>query len=233
MRNNRISGVYSRGIVNQSAEDSHDGNWFISYGDMVTLLLSFFVIFFSIDQKTITENKLENSLVSSFSNPLIKNLQDTKTNELVEIPNLELVKVGDGEMVVIFKNLSFFDSGEFYLRTEGRKEIEKFYNSYIPYASKYKIVVQSYTDPRKVSEVHKHKFKDNLELSVLRSLSVIRVLSELGVPNRRLEISGRGVIDERMRKVLDIDTLSTENLDRLYASSRTISILLVRNEDKK
>ncbi len=40
-----------------------EGSWAISYGDMITLLLSFFVLYFTVDHTKVRNNKLQEALM--------------------------------------------------------------------------------------------------------------------------------------------------------------------------
>jgi flagellar motor protein MotB len=46
-----------------------EGSWAVSYGDMITLLLSFFVLFFSVDHEKTRKKGLEQSLILSLAPP--------------------------------------------------------------------------------------------------------------------------------------------------------------------
>jgi flagellar motor protein MotB len=45
-----------------------EGSWAISYGDMITLLLSFFIIFFSTDQEKDRMKAMESALLVALGN---------------------------------------------------------------------------------------------------------------------------------------------------------------------
>ena len=46
-------------------EVDSEGSWAISYGDMVTLLLAFFVLFFTVDPAVEKEEQLKDSLITA------------------------------------------------------------------------------------------------------------------------------------------------------------------------
>lgn len=209
-------------------EDVGEGSWAISYGDMITLLLSFFVLFFSMDFKKNAEKKLDENLLGMFEGKsLVVDSKKELTEKLVD-SDVGIVQVADGTFLLFFKNVSFFNSGEVELTKAGKEKLDKFYEKYITMASKYKIKAFSYTDGKPVKRLQTRAFKDNLELSVLRSLSAVRHLNKIGVPSRRLEITGSGEMSSRMLGLLELDKLNKKERD---AYSRTISIVLTRDED--
>lgn len=210
------------------SEEISEGSWAISYGDMITLLLSFFVLFFSMDFKKDSEKKLDSNVLSSFkSQTIILDNKKEITEKLID-NGIGIVQVNDGTFLLYFKNISFFNSGDTELTKSGKERLEKFYHKYIPIAGKYKIKTFSYTDAKKVRLIRNRPFKDNLELSVLRSLSAIRYLNKLGVPSRRLEITGSGEMPTRIQGLLELNKLTKNQRDDF---SRTISIVLTRDED--
>ncbi len=235
--------------------DNDEGSWAISYGDMVTLLLSFFVLFFSIDFKKNNEKVLDESLQGIFSTQKIQAAKSEGSSEGNSkgssvgssvgssagsskggfkdepiIKGMGIVRVQDGTFLMFFKGVSFFNTAKIDLTKEGQKALDEFYTKFIPLAGKYKIQVQAYTDPRGIKNVANRAFRDNLELSVLRSLSVVRHFNRLGMPSRRVEISGKGEMSERINKLLELNKLSKKEQEAL---ARTISLVITRDEDLK
>ncbi len=219
--------------------ENDEGSWAISYGDMVTLLLSFFVLFFSIDFKKNNEKVLDQSLQGLFTTQKIQAVKSEGSSEgnskggFKDEPKIEgmgIVRVQDGTFLMFFKGVSFFDTAKIDLTKDGEKALDEFYNKFIPLAGKYKIQVQAYTDRRGIKNVANRAFRDNLELSVLRSLSVVRHFNRLGIPSRRVEISGKGEMSERINQLLEINKLSKKEQEAL---ARTISLVITRDEDLK
>lgn len=213
--------------MRKHSEEISEGSWAVSYGDMITLLLSFFVLFFSMDFNKTKEKKLDETLLSKFNNLSLIQEDKKEISEKIIDQNIGIVQVNDGTFLLFFKNVSFFESGETELTNDGKEKLKNFYQKYVPMASKYKIKAFSYTDGKKVKSMNRD-FKDNLELSVLRSLNAIRYLNKLGVPSRRLEITGSGEMPTRLQELLELNKLTPTERD---AFSRTISIVLSRDED--
>lgn len=214
--------------IRKHTEEISEGSWAISYGDMITLLLSFFVLFFSMDFKKVKEKKLEENLLNNFNAQAMLINNQKEISEKINDNSLGIVQVNNDTFLLFFKNVSFFKSGMTEITPQGKEKLELFYKKYISLAGKYKIKAFSYTDGKKVQARENRGFKDNLELSVLRSLSAIRYLNSLGVPSRRLEITGSGEMSERLVNLLELNKLASKEKD---ANSRTISIVLTRDED--
>lgn len=217
--------------------DIHDadaeGSWAISYGDMITLLLSFFVIFFSFDFNKEKEKELEQHAIKNIA--LMDTFQEKKTgihdkdsetiDDLNEITTV-VTKERAGKLVVFFKGANFFDSGATAVNEFGQVLLSKFIEKYIPYAGKFRLKIQAFTDNKPVSK-NNHRYNDNVELSALRSISVMRYLQSNGVPLNRVEIGGRGVMSEKALSLLGFET---KNINELRKLSRTIALVLYRED---
>lgn len=210
-----------------------EGSWAISYGDMITLLLSFFVIFFSFDFQDENEKKLEESAMKNIA--FIDSYQDNKMgiseNETAQIEDLNeissmVTKAADGKLFVFFKGISFFDSGLVSVNKDGESLLDKFVPKYLPYAGKFRIKIQAFTDDSPVSQTSV-RFKDNTELSALRSISVMRYLQAAGIPSNRIEIGGKGIMSKR---ALGLFGIKTDNPDEIKKLSRTVVLILYRED---
>lgn len=77
MKNN----VNRRHIESEEEVDEH-GSWAVSYGDMITLLLSFFVIYFTTDFGAVSEQQLQDSLMDQMKKMNIESIEEKiKGNE--------------------------------------------------------------------------------------------------------------------------------------------------------
>lgn len=207
-------------------EEVDDGTWALSYGDMITLLLSFFVIFFTTDFKEEKAEKLNRHLSLTLEGATPVTHEKTPNHSLPEIglPEVKAVAV-DGVLVVTFGKISFFDSGSLGVHEEGHRVLQDFAAKFLPYAGNYRIAVKGFTDKRKVLKIEgiQRKYDDNLELSALRSLAAMRILQRNGIPLDRMEIAGVGEM-RAMNKILPEASGLTET--ELNALSRTIVVVV-------
>jgi flagellar motor protein MotB len=212
-------------------DDSIDeGTWAISYGDMITLLLSFFVIFFTHDPEQQKLEKMNRHLTFQLDN-LVPSVAPV-SSEVGKGPKVKMPPLAglvmranevDDNIVVTFQATSFFDSGSLIVNRQGEKLLKEFSEKYLPYAGNYRLAVKGFTDKRKVRKLKHRKYGDNLELSALRSLSAIRILQNSGIPLNRMEIAGSGEL-ELINKVLpNPEGLTKEELD---SYSRTVVLVV-------
>ena len=161
--------------------DTH-GSWAVSYGDMITLLLSFFVIFFSFDYNKENEVKLELNAIKNISlvdssKETSNGLEENSTDTIEELNEITTVvkKEQDGKLIVMFKGANFFDSGFVELNGIGKNLLDKFVQRYLPYAGKFKVKIQAFTDDRPVLTQTK-RYRDNVELSALIRMKSVKCL---------------------------------------------------------
>lgn len=217
-------------LKKSSSEEEVDseGSWAISYGDMITLLLSFFVIFFSADFK---QQKIEkmNRHLSFDLDVLGRELDHKQGPQVLSMPTLkeldiQTTQIGEN-LVITFGATSFFESGSTEVKPEARKILESFVSKYLPYAGTYQLSVKGFTDKRRVRKM-KRKYQDNLELSVLRGVATMRVLQKAGIPLNRMEIAGVGEMKSINTYLKAHPALNEKEINAL---SRTI-VLVVKPE---
>jgi flagellar motor protein MotB len=211
-------------IISNVEEASEEGSWAISYGDMITLLLSFFVIFFSADPEQDRVNGLNQHLAFNLSLPVIKLETQVMDNELevlkTEEFKMKTTLVGEN-IVVTFDKVSFFRAGKVDITEEGLQTLSQFATHYLPYAANYHLAIKGFTDRTPVSEGR--RFEDNLELSALRSIRGMRTLQKAGIPLSQMEIAGAGELKVLAEVIPDASKLSEEQIQTF---SRTIVLVL-------
>ena len=193
-----------------------EGSWAISYGDMITLLLSFFVLYFTVDPQKIRAEKIENALMARLKETGIKAPEEAIKDQLnvgvkpgsgvdpqvADRLGAQVYQMGN-RMLIDFPDTEFFKLGRVDLTKDGEKALEKFAATYIPFASTHQLNLQAFTDTRKVLNDNP-RFKDNLELSALRSVAAMRILQRAGVPLDRMKIAGYGELVETQENLMKL-----------------------------
>ena len=224
------------------AEHENDELWAISYGDMITLLLSFFVIFFSIDPKKSNMDKLDNHFITHFKMVDLSNkaknppMIEVKTNKDLNqyVPKFDLLKNAkitkiDDRLLVTFDKLSFFNTAEVEPHINGEIALKEFATKFLPYAGMYKIGIKAFTDKRPVRNIY--RFKDNMELSALRALAALRVLQKAGIPLNRMELAGYGEMN-KLQSLIDAKQFEVLTEIQIKDLSRTI-VLIIKHENEQ
>lgn len=175
-----------------------EGPWLLSYADMVTLLMCFFILFFETEKKTgkfdepqkvlqklkalITSTNMESE---STDEPM-----PTQTNEK-SATNLETVFAlghsAPNTLEVVLLTNSMFKPGLAELTGDGIATIEAVANNIKLMSDQGLIEVEGHTDS---SPIKGSRFADNWELSAARATSIVRLLEKSGLPPTRMRASG-------------------------------------------
>lgn len=213
------------------ATDS-DGTWAISYGDMITLLLTFFIIFFSTSRTSDNSKGIQQALLKTLAPatdpPSFESLVNSRSPSSVKIGHSQQ---GDGiedfipkdfgamqvlpsgsRILITFKDLSFFRLGEIEITEEAAHALEKFAKLYLPYAGANQLSVRAYTDHVPVKYEKWKKFSNNLELSALRAIAAMRNLQRAGIPMDQMKIAGWGEFSLSQEELKAL-SLKTEKAD--------------------
>lgn len=172
-----------------------DSNWLVSYADMMTLLVGFFVMiqsFSKIDATQLEQIKKETTKVfgGEYHVPYEKFSRQLK--EMVEKENLsDQVFFNETEegIAITFRGALFFDSGSADLRSEASGLLAKIIPVVAEQAKDFGIVVEGHTD--NVPIVSK-MFPSNWELSSVRACTVLRLFEERGFDKNRIKAIGFG-----------------------------------------
>lgn len=188
--------------------------WMVTYGDMVTLLMVFFILILSFS--TVELEKFQGAMtsmkgalgvlpenISTYKkrDPNFKDYESKKRRELFEILNdieevlekmglaeiVELEFTGEGVMVRMGDDL-LFDSGKARIKNHATPVIDIVLQAF---NGRFKeIYVEGHTDN---VPIRSNKYPSNWELSGARSMSVIKYLHEKGkIPPRQLTAVGHG-----------------------------------------
>jgi chemotaxis protein MotB len=192
----RIRSLRGRGL------DADEGSWAISYGDMVTLLLAFFIVFFSVNPKEEKQMALSRSLLAVLR-PLTDGAKAEPAPEPPPQAEYELdrelaarfgatVTKSGTKVIVEFPGRSFFALGQTTLTPTGSDALAQFAERYLPLSGQHLLTIVGFTDASPVRS-RRSGARDNLELSVMRAVSAQRYLQAAGIPLARMRLSGYGV----------------------------------------
>lgn len=177
----------------EQTEDPADEDWLVTYSDMVTLLLAFFVVLIAVSNFDVP---LYQKVMAGLSEHLGRSNKQSPEGILqlqanrVVITTSKDAQVGtdkDG-LVLDFPSLDFFAPGSAEMKPEADpilKEVAGLVTR-IDFAN-YQIEVQGHTDD---VPIHTAEFPSNWELSALRATDVVRRLIDFGVQPDRLSAVG-------------------------------------------
>lgn len=189
--------------------------WMTTYGDMVTLLLTFFILMFAMS--TVNEQKflkaaaslaealgvLEKSVsvigekspaigVSGAAQEQLDMLESLE--QIAEIFQAEALQdiasvdiVGPGEAVVRMGDELLFDAGEAQLKPQALRVLEGIANSIRGRTER--VYVEGHTDNVPINTI---QFPSNWDLSTSRAVTVVRLFEGRGLPPGQLAAVGHG-----------------------------------------
>jgi chemotaxis protein MotB len=181
------------------AHDDGEGNWLVSYADMMTLLFGFFVILSSMstpDIQKIEKMKKATSeqMGGKYSMPY-KDVSEGIHKVLSRINLAKEVSVTQSEegVTITCKGTLFFDSVSSELLPKARELVDSIANVLVETGGGFRIYVEGHTDDVPIPS---GIYPSNWELSASRASTVVRLLETKGF--RREDITPLGLADTKL-----------------------------------
>lgn len=180
----------------RGSSDDFEGNWLLTYSDMITLLLAFFVVLIAVSYVDLNLfEQLKQGLRSEISKtervktPLaeIKKDLDRLLAEEKKRGVVDITLDREGIKLYFYSNF-FYESGEAQMLSQGQNIIDKVLQALneIGYYQ-FKIDIEGHTDDVPIST---QRFPSNWELSVSRASNVVKYFIDHGINADRLKASG-------------------------------------------
>lgn len=185
----------------QEVKDDGEGNWLVSYGDMMTLLFGFFVILsiFSTPDSEKLEQLREATAKTTgtkYVRPLKELTEDLK--KIIKENNMDreiqISNLLDG-IKLTASSTSFFDIGSEKLQDDAKKTLTALGHILKDKAEGFKIVVEGHTDDVPIKTI---QFPSNWELSLRRSSEVVRLFEGIGIEHGNLRPVGLADIEPQL-----------------------------------
>ncbi len=201
-------------------------SWIVSYSDIMTIILTFFILLLSIS--TIAQTKYE-MIVQAFTGEKAGNLMEVEEQikEVIEEQGLSgevKTKLDMNGLTVSFSNALLFASGEAKLRVSAHQALSPISAHLVQQlGSQYGIIIEGYTDDVPISN---GKFASNWELSTSRAITVREVIAEAGLDPRRISV--QGFADTRAATEVDLSlesertALAPQQLEEARAANRRV-----------
>lgn len=195
--NDKISNTERKSLLpKQPYEETDDNGWQVSYLDIITILLGFFVVLLSISQITDTElrsvsNLFKTSVTESefITTPIeeIKDELEIILQDELERGEIEIVR-DLNDIQITFSSDDLYRSGSATIQPGAEEILNSTLEAIkeIKYTD-FKIDVQGHTDDTPISS---SIFPSNWELSTTRASNVVKYFNEMGVDKSRLKASG-------------------------------------------
>lgn len=203
--------------------DSH--LWAVSYSDLLMVLMSFFVIYFSFDN---TDPQSSNilSIAKSMRDggaiagaPSSKNTdtgfegknvamdagqiameKGTNDSFVQKLRSLNVKIQAPGDAVVLNLEDDIFRGGEWQLPVETEARLKEIYDLLTPYREQVSIVVIGHADNTKMSRRNNY-LSNNFDLSSLRALKALQYFLSLGFPQDQISAQGAAENERNSRSL--------------------------------
>ncbi len=205
-----------------------EGNWLISYADMMTLLVGFFVILLSfskIDDEKLEQVKME--AVKEFGGIYQIPFGDlaNRLKALLDkqgLGNQFVIKSNNTGVTISFYGAVFFDPGSVELKAEGQKLLDQLIPAIQTEAKDLQVLVEGHTDNVPVSS--NLRFKSNWELSGIRASEVLEVFEKHGYDKKQLTAVGYG----EARPIVPNEDTKGAAIEGNRAQNRRVVIKLIK-----
>ena len=187
-------------------------DWIFTYGDLVTLLLCFFILLFSMCRTDVEKSKQISDSLKGMppGSPFIFNGQSSnldkasKELEQLEVPDDVSINASKAGVEVTFSKTVAFEQGSVSISEKAKKTLDKM----LPIIGQLQnnVEISGHTDE---SDSNK-KYPSSWELSVARASVIAAFLESKLIPVERIQVAGYG--DSRPR--FNPDTAYKRNLNR-------------------
>ncbi len=172
--------------------------WTTSYADIVTVLLIFFILFYAIEKQIEKRNvnpvkgyDQQEGVLEEHSDSTVDTSFEYVIDRLSQVPNTTIVQTSTF-VDIYFKEVAFFGKGGTVLTEKGSGFIKSVVDRLDGVETKYRLEVHGHTDKTRVLNKKGRWWKNNMELSVMRALSVYNFLVADGFPKEFLSVGGFG-----------------------------------------
>ncbi len=170
--------------------DSDEG-WLLSYADLITNLLIFFVMLLAAAQINKSKMQQITQSLSGVEQPeSLSSIQDQIETKIAEEGLEEMIRTDltdDGLKLSLNSGL-VFDSGQAAIRAENSELLDQMLLTLVPYAGKYAFAVEGHTDNTPLNGGA--LYRSNWELSTGRANAVRTRLEGVGIDDHRIRVEG-------------------------------------------
>lgn len=196
--------------IEPRASDGDDDLWLVSYADLLTLLLAFFVLMLSMT--SLSKGRFETlaSVLRGDSQSASQQLRADVNLVAAELGADVTVREEASGLGIEFRGGLLFPSGSAALRPDGSAAVSKIAVALkkLKVAS---VVVEGHSDDVPVVN---GAFQSNWDLSAGRAISVLQALEEAGVPRQWMSV----------KSFADTRPISADTLEQSRAASRRVVV---------
>ncbi len=175
----------------QRRKAGHEESWLLSYADLITNLLLFFVVLLTAaNLNKIKMQQIAQSISGKQSPASLESIREELEAQIAakNLQALVTTTVTDAGLEVSLNSGLVFDSGRAKIRPELESTVASMLKELAPYSSKYHFAVEGHTDSTPIASGG--LFASNWELSSARAIVVRQRLEEVGIERSRIRVEG-------------------------------------------
>jgi chemotaxis protein MotB len=166
-------------------------SWLLSYADLITNLLLFFVVLLMAASISTTKMQQIAKAISGAEVPQsLESIKDEIDQRIQELAMQELVRtdIADDGLKLSLDSGLVFASGEARIEPQMESIIASMLEVLTPYSDRYSFAVEGHTDAIPVTA--NSRYASNWDLSALRAIAVRDRLENTGVQRDRIRVEG-------------------------------------------
>lgn len=168
----------------------HEESWLLSYADLITNLLLFFVLLLT--AANLSKGKMQQiarSISGAESPASLESIRKEIDQQIAEKNLQDFVRtaVKDDGLELALNSGIMFDSGQAVVRPEHEETLASMLQVLARYSKKYSFAVEGHTDSNPIVSA---AYPSNWELSAARAIVVRQRLEKSGVPRERIRVEG-------------------------------------------
>lgn len=221
----------SLGLATVHVEEAEDGegSWLISYADMMTLLVGFFVVLQSlskVDDQAFENIRMETTQLfgGEYRKPFEDIAKDLKgVLQQQNLADQVIFNQTAQGIEITFRGALFFNAGSFELREEALELMSKLIPVISEKAKNFGIVVEGHTDGTPLAS--HGAIASNWELSSLRACRILRLFESRGFDSKRMKALGWG----STRPLVEEKGMNGESMSEAQSQNRRVVIKILKS----
>lgn len=164
--------------------------WLLSYADMITNLLLFFVVLLTASQLSRVKMQEIARHVSDADNPTsLENIKKEVDQKIKEAGMEKMVRseLTDEGLEFSLNSGVVFDVGSAVVRAEWDDMLSKLLSGLVAYSPKYRFAVEGHSDSTPIA-LGTSRFRSNWELSSARAMEVRQRMESVGIPRNKTRV---------------------------------------------
>jgi len=197
----------------QRRTHSNDEGWLLSYADLITNLLIFFVMLLTAAEISKSKMQQISERLSGQESPMsLSAMQEEVEKRIKEqgLENLVATELTDDGLELSLNSGLVFDSGAAAIRADLGDVLESMLKTLVPYAGKYDFAVEGHTDNRPIAPGG--TYRSNWELSTDRANAVRARLETVGIDRGRIRVEGyadtKGLEEKKLQGLSEDERLA-------------------------